>query len=177
MRGGEDLMRKYLARMFPELAQGWSKLSHYERFERLVSLILTLAISAVVLVALLYLVTRVFTLLFLETRNPFDYRAFQAIFDMILTVLIAMEFNNSIVRTMREGGRVTGLIQVQVVVLIGIMALVRKLILMELDTLDSATILAVSAGIIALGITYWFLSQENQPREIALRRRRSSRED
>lgn len=158
-------MREHLRRVFPELTQGWARLSHYERFERLVSLILTIAISSVVLTALFYLVVRVFTLIFLETRDPFDYRAFQAVFDMILTVLIAMEFNNSIVRTMQEGGRVTGLIQVQIVVLIGIMALVRKLILMELETLDWATTVAVSAGVVGLGITYWLISRENQRRE------------
>ncbi|MCP1365467.1 phosphate-starvation-inducible PsiE family protein, partial [Halomonas sp. BBD48] len=108
-----------MKKWFPELLENWPQLSGYQRFERLVSLVLTIAISGVVLVAIYYLVLHVFDLLFVQTRDPFDYRVFQAVFDMILTVLIAMEFNNSIVRTMSERG---GFIHVEIVVLIAIMA-------------------------------------------------------
>jgi uncharacterized membrane protein (DUF373 family) len=137
----------------------WSSLSGYQRFERLVSLILTTAIGGVVLVALYYLIDHVVQLLFVQTRDPFDYRVFQAVFDMILTVLIAMEFNNSIVRTMRNDG---GFIQVEIVVLIAIMALVRKFMVMDLETIDPLKILALSAGVLSLGICYWLVRHGNR---------------
>lgn len=152
-------MRVTLKRWFPEVTAQWSSLSGYQRFERLVSLILTTAISAVVLVALYYLIVHVVQLLFVQTRDPFDYRVFQAVFDMILTVLIAMEFNNSIVRTMKHDG---GFIQVEIVVLIAIMALVRKFMVMDLETIDYLKIIALSAGVLSLGICYWLVRQGNR---------------
>jgi len=152
-------MKRGLKRVFPELLSEWSKMTGYQRFERLVSLVLTMAIAGVVLVALYYLVQHVFGLLFVQTRDPFDYRVFQAVFDMILTVLIAMEFNNSIVRTMTERG---GFIHVEIVVLIAIMALVRKFMVIEIDDVDPWKILALAAAVLALGICYWLVRSGNQ---------------
>ncbi|ABE60614.1 MULTISPECIES: phosphate-starvation-inducible PsiE family protein [Chromohalobacter] len=140
-----------MKKWFPELMDQWSQLSGYQRFERLVSLVLTVAIGCVVLVALYYLIMHVIELLFVQTRDPFDYRVFQAVFDMILTVLIAMEFNNSIVRTMEGRG---GFIQVEIVVLIAIMALVRKFMVMDMETIDPLMILALAAAVLALGLSY-----------------------
>lgn len=153
-------MKSGFKRMFPELLSEWRSLTGYQRFERLVSLVLSMAIAGVVLVALYYLVLHVFDLLFVQTRDPFDFRVFQAVFDMILTVLIAMEFNNSIVRTMTERG---GFIHVEIVVLIAIMALVRKFMVIELDDVDPWKILALGAAVLSLGVCYWLVRQGNRP--------------
>ena len=146
-----------LARYFPEISTGWSELSQYRRFERIVSLILSVAIGLLVLVAMFFLVSNVITLLFVQTQDPFDFRLFQAIFDMVLTILIAMEFNNSIVRTMEEEGRLGGFIHVEVVVLIAIMAVVRKFMVMDVEGVDPLYLLGLGGAILALGGTYWLL--------------------
>jgi uncharacterized membrane protein (DUF373 family) len=151
--------RGRIARALPEISANWAKLSLYRRFERVISVILTLAIGLLVLVAMFYLIANVFSLLFLRTQDPFDYRLFQAVFDMVLTVLIAMEFNNSIVRTMEEEGRLGGLIHVEVVVLIAIMAVVRKFMVLEVDKLDPLHLLGLGGAIVALGATYWLLKR------------------
>ncbi len=151
--------RTWFARYFPEVSTKWSELSMYRRFERMISLVLTLAIGLLVLVAIFYLIANVFTLLFLRTQDPFDFRLFQAIFDMVLTVLIAMEFNNSIVRTMEEEGRLGGFIHVEVVVLIAIMAVVRKFMVMDVEALDPLHLLGLGGAILALGATYWLLKR------------------
>jgi len=70
-----------------------------------------------------------------------------------------MEFNNSIVRTMNHDG---GFIQVEIVVLIAIMALVRKFMVMDLDSIDPWKILALAAGVLSLGICYWLVRQGNR---------------
>ncbi|TDX23344.1 uncharacterized membrane protein (DUF373 family) [Modicisalibacter xianhensis] len=155
-------MKPRLTRIFPEITTEWSSLSGYQRFERLVSLVLTLAISGVVLVAIYYLVLHVVDLLFVQSRDPFDYRVFQTVFDMILTVLIAMEFNNSIVRTMSERG---GFIHVEIVVLIAIMAVVRKFMIMDIETIEPLKVMALAAGVLGLGICYWLVRQSNRKRD------------
>ena len=151
--------KNWIQRHFPEVTSGWGGLSQYRRFERMISLILTVAIGLLVLVAIFYLISNVFTLLFLRTQDPFNYRLFQAIFDMVLTVLIALEFNNSIVRTMEEEGRLGGFIHVEVVVLIAIMAVVRKFMVMDVEALDPMHLLGLSGAILALGATYWLLKR------------------
>lgn len=151
--------KNWMQRQLPEITANWSSLSLYRRFERLISIVLTLAIALLVLVAMFYLVANVFSLLFIRTQDPFDYRLFQAVFDMVLTVLIAMEFNNSIVRTMEEEGRLGGFIHVEVVVLIAIMAVVRKFMVLEVDKLDPLHLLGLGGAILALGATYWLLKR------------------
>ncbi len=157
--GSMSEQKNWLQRNFPEVCSGWSDLSHYRRFERIVSLVLTVAIGTLILIAIFYLVTNVFSLLFLQTRDPFSFRLFQAVFDMVLTILIAMEFNNSIVRTMEEEGRLGGFIHVEVVVLIAIMAVVRKFMVMDVEALDPLHLLGLGGAILALGGTYWLLKQ------------------
>lgn len=153
-----------MRRIFSALRDEWNSINGYQRFERLVSLVLTTAIGGVVLVALYYLILHVVELLFVQTRDPFDYRVFQAVFDMILTVLIAMEFNNSIVRTMGKHGG--GFIHVEIVILIAIMALVRKFMVIEIDDLDPWKLLSLGAAVLALGICYWLVRQSNRlPRD------------
>ncbi len=151
--------KNWLQRNFPEVCTNWSKLSQYRRFERLVSLVLTLAIGLLVLVAIFYLLSNVFQLLFVESGDPFNFRLFQAVFDMVLTILIAMEFNNSIVRTMEEEGRLGGFIHVEVVVLIAIMAVVRKFMVMDVESLDPQHLIGLGGAILALGGTYWLLKK------------------
>ncbi len=148
-----------LQRHFPEISNGWSKLSQYRRFERVISLILSLSIGLLVLVAIFFLISNVFTLLFVQTQDPFNFRLFQAVFDMVLTILIAMEFNNSIVRTMEEEGRLGGFVHVEVVVLIAIMAVVRKFMVMDVEGVDPLYLLGLGGAILALGGTYWLLKK------------------
>ncbi|MGY6554285.1 MAG: phosphate-starvation-inducible PsiE family protein [Wenzhouxiangella sp.] len=148
-----------LQRYFPEISNGWAGLSQYRRFERVVSLILSLSIGLLVLVAMFFLISNVFSLLFVQTQDPFNFRLFQAIFDMVLTILIAMEFNNSIVRTMEEEGRLGGFIHVEVVVLIAIMAVVRKFMVMDVEGVDPMYLLGLGGAILALGGTYWLLKK------------------
>lgn len=148
-----------MQRYFPEISSGWSGLSQYRRFERLVSLILSVSIGLLVLVAMFFLVSNVISLLFVQTLDPFDFRVFQAIFGMVLTILIAMEFNKSIVRTMEEDARLGGFVHVEIVVLIAIMAVVRKFIVLDVEGLDPIYLLGLGGAILALGGTYWLLKK------------------
>ena len=145
-------MKQRLKRLFPEVCNGWSELSGYHRFERLVSLVLTLAIAGAVLVAMYYLVIHVVQLLFIQSRDPFDYRVFQALFDMILTVLIAMEFMHSIVHWAIRGDSI---IHLRTVLAIALLALARKYIILDPDDLSE---------------TYWHLVEREdlgtQPFEV-----------
>ncbi|MDH5692422.1 MAG: phosphate-starvation-inducible PsiE family protein [Gammaproteobacteria bacterium] len=132
----------------------WPGLSPYERFEYIVSLILTFILSIVVLLALAQLIQALFTILEFKDGYHVDYKTFQIIFGMLLTVLIAMEFRNSLLCVLEGKGL---LAQVQIVILIAIMALARKFVVIDTKDIDAGMILELSAAVFALGLIYWLL--------------------
>src|SRR6266536_823970 len=121
----------------------------YERFEAFVALVLTLIIAAVILVALWRLIFRVVDTLVLKSLNPLEHSVFQDVFGEILTVLIALEFNHTLqyVVTLERG-----IIQAKIVILIAVLALVRKVIVTDLSTIAPATLAAEAALLLALGV-------------------------
>jgi len=73
-------------------------MSFYERFEQVVALILTNVIAVVIVISLFQLIRALAVLLAGEAFNLLDHAVFQNLFGMIMTLLIAMEFNHSIIR-------------------------------------------------------------------------------
>lgn len=150
--------RAIFQRMFRETLQNWDGMSYYERFEQIVAMLLSVAIAVTVVYAMYHLVAQVFSLLVVRAADPFDYRVFQVVFEMILTVLIAMEFNHTIVKSLRGEGSI---IQVKIVLLIGILALVRKFIVMELETMNPWNVMALALAVIAMGGAYWLMRERD----------------
>lgn len=150
--------RAMFTRMFREVLESWDEMSYYERFEQIIAMLLSVVIAITVLYAMYYLVVHIFSLLVVRAADPFDYALFQAVFEMILTVLIAMEFNHTIVRSMRGEGSI---VQIKIVLLIGMLVIVRKFIVMDLETLDPAKVGALALAVIALGVTYWLMRERD----------------
>jgi uncharacterized membrane protein (DUF373 family) len=145
---------KRLPRTWGDIGRDWPLLTVYQRFETGVGLVLTLVIAAVVLVALYRLVVGVFDTLVLQALNPLDHSVFQKVFGDILTVLIALEFNHTLQVVLARG---RGVIQIKVVVLIALLALVRKLIVVDFYAVSPAFLAALSGLLLSLGVTYWLV--------------------
>ena len=92
-------------------------LTGYERFEQVVSLALTVLISVLVIITLLRLTYRVCSLVVFKVIDPNQPEVFQTIFGMVMTVLIALELNHSILSVLE---RRHGIVQARTVVLIAI---------------------------------------------------------
>lgn len=125
----------------------------YEGFARLIGLLLSLAVSLIIVLALVDLVTALATNA-LATRGGFEYANFQSFFEMVLTVLIALEFNHTLAGIVSGRG---GLIQVRAVVLIGILVVVRKFILIEIENTPALFLMGLALSILALGVVYWLV--------------------
>jgi uncharacterized membrane protein (DUF373 family) len=141
----------------------WKTMSFYARFEQVVTWILTLLIALIIAIALFRLLVTVFQLLVFGALNPLSHQEFEVIFGMIMTLLIAMEFNHSILQTIERLHRI---IQVRTVVLISILALVRKFIILNIEATSATTIAALAFAAIALGGVYW-LMRERDDRSVA----------
>jgi uncharacterized membrane protein (DUF373 family) len=154
-----------------DIRRDWPLLTAYQRFETVVGLVLTLVIAAVVLVALYRLVVGVFDTLVLQALNPLEHGVFQKVFGDILTVLIAMEFNHTLQVVLARG---RGAIQTKVVILIALLALVRKLIVVDFYAVSPAFLAALSALLLSLGVTYWLMRERDDRTRRALEDRAAS---
>ena len=145
-------------RPFDETRRYWSIMTAYERFEQIVAFVLSSVIAIIIAIALLQLVLRVLPLLLGGALDPLDHGVFQALFGMIMTLLIAMEFKHSIIRVAL---RHASIIQVKTVVLIALLALSRKFVILDVVATDAAKIAALAGATLVLGIVYWLLRERD----------------
>ena len=131
-------------------------LSFYDKFEHLVILALTLLIAIFIIFAVWNLALKVGLSIANNTFDPTDYTVFQAVFGMIFTVVIALEFKRSLLMV---GERGRSVVQVRTVLLIALLAVVRKLLILDVGQAATRELFALSAAIIALGAVYWLVRE------------------
>jgi uncharacterized membrane protein (DUF373 family) len=142
----------------------WKVLNFYQKFEHAVILVLTALIAVVVAFAVWNLVVKILlSILSAGGFDPTDYGVFQALFGMIFTVIIALEFKRSLL-VIAE--RRHGIVQVRTVVLIALLAIVRKLMIIDISATEAEQLFALSAAILALGTVYWLVRDQDR-RELA----------
>ena len=135
-------------------------LSLYQRFEHIIIMFLTALIAVIVIAAVWNLSLKIlFGLVLSGSLDPSDYTIFQAVFGMIFTVIIALEFKKSllVVAERRES-----VVQIRSVVMIALLAICRKVIIFDLRETDAAQLFALAAAILALGVVYWLIRDSDQ---------------
>ncbi len=139
------------------LKELWPELTLFERFEYVITLIVSLVLALIIVVALLRLLDNVYEMATSQLSGAVDYKMFQVTFGMLLTLLIALEFRNSIDAILEGRGL---LVQVRIVVLIAIIALARKFLVMDPKDFEAMMIASYALVTLALGIVYWLLSKK-----------------
>lgn len=122
----------------------------YERFAAAISLLLLAGMAVVILVATISFL-RLTGEVMLGSIDGTSYTTLQRLFDALLGAIIALELAHS-VHLMVTGQRGYG--QVRIVLVIGILAVVRKLIVVELEQVSGFLLLGLAAAVIALGGIY-----------------------
>ena len=145
---------------FKDVRGKFKLFSLYQRFEHLVVMFLTALIAVIVIAAVWNLSLKIlFGLVLSGSLDPSDYSAFQAVFGTIFTVIIALEFKKSLL-VMAE--RRDNVVQVRSVVMIALLAICRKVIILDFSDTDALHILALAASILALGVVYWLIGNRSQ---------------
>lgn len=145
---------------FDRLPEHWKHLTIYDYFEQISFRILIFFISLIVIHSLVLIGIKLAQdlmegILFRETQVMAEA------FGLILTVIILLEFNHSIVSAMRAH---TGAIQVRIVVMIAVIVMARKLILLDYQSAKLETLLGYGGLALALGILYWLVADAERPR-------------
>lgn len=116
-------------------------LTFYEAFEHAVVLVLTLLIVLIVLSATWHLALAVFALIVANQIDPANQEVFQAVFGMIFTVIIALEFKHSL-----------------------LIVLARQESVVRVDLREGSVdeLFALAAAILALGLVYWLVRDQDR---------------
>jgi uncharacterized membrane protein (DUF373 family) len=126
----------------------------YDQFERIISVILLITISIIIVYATgLMMITLAGD--FHAGLHFAEQGALKDTFGLILSLLILIEFNHSIVLAIR---RRSGIIEVRVVILIAIIVIARKLILLDYANTTLGMLLGLGGLALSLGALYWLLT-------------------
>ncbi|HET6375886.1 MAG TPA: phosphate-starvation-inducible PsiE family protein [Methylocella sp.] len=156
---GQTPKERHLRYLLRETKEAWPTLGLYERFEQAVALVLTFLIACVVAVATVQLVMGVGLTLVLKPVEPLEHGVFQNVFGMIMTVLIALEFNHTILGILH---RKDSIVQLRTVILIALLAMARKFVVIETSEADPLTIIGLAAAVLALGAVYWLVREQDR---------------
>ena len=148
-----------LKQQLAEMRIVWEPLTLYQKFEHASILILTGLIAVVIALAIWNLALKILFSVFSSSFDPTDYTVFQSVFGMIFTVIIALEFKRSLLVVAERRDSV---VQVRAVVLIALLAVVRKLIILDLKSTEALQLLALAAAILALGGVYWLIRDQDR---------------
>jgi uncharacterized membrane protein (DUF373 family) len=141
------------------LRRSFAGLTLYEQFEHAIILSLTLFIVGIVVSATWHLMWVVALLIVSDAVHPANQAVFQTVFGMIFTVIIALEFKHSLLLVL---ARQESIVRVRSIILIAMLAMVRKFIILDLGETSSQELFALSAAILALGIVYCLVREEDR---------------
>jgi uncharacterized membrane protein (DUF373 family) len=84
---------------------------------------------------------------------------------MVLTVHIGLEFKRTLL-VVRHHRR--AVVRVRSVILVALLALVRRFIILDLYQTTPSIIAALGGAALALGIAFWLVSNREEPQEVGL---------
>jgi uncharacterized membrane protein (DUF373 family) len=143
-----------------EVRGRWLGLNIYQKFEHIIISIVIALIAIVIVSAVWSLAVKVLSSLILSRSfDPTDHVVFQNVFGMIFTVIIGLEFKRSLLLVTERKETV---VQVRAVILIAMLAIVRKLIILDIDTTAASQLLALAAAILSLGAVYWLVRDQDR---------------
>lgn len=126
-------------------------LSFLEQTEKFTAKLLSLAMVGVLLVAtydlFIFLIQKIFTAPF-----GFGNTTLIEIFGLFLNVLIALEILENITAYLRKN-----VIQVQLVITTSLIAVARKIIILDFDKTDGTDLIGLAIAVFALSISYWII--------------------
>lgn len=148
---------RQLINSIPNLFKGKSLLGVMGDFEQLISIILSIAMMLVIVVAVYDLTIFLVTDLFLTAPTGRFSTTLARIFGLFLNVLIAMELLENITAYLKKH-----VIQVELVIVTSLIAVSRKIIILDLEKTQGVDLIALAAAILALSVSYWIIRRVNR---------------
>ncbi|NWF61387.1 MAG: phosphate-starvation-inducible PsiE family protein [Fischerella sp.] len=126
-----------------------------ENIEVVVSKILSLLMLVVIFVAILDLGIFLYKELLSTTYAKFHTTLFK-IFGLFLNILIALEILENITGYLKKH-----VLQVELVIVTSLIAVARKIIILDLEKVQGIDIIGLGIALLALSISYWIIRATN----------------
>jgi uncharacterized membrane protein (DUF373 family) len=150
-------MWRQLLQTFRHLSRDEIFLIGVKRFETWLAKLLSLFMIAVICVSAIDLGIILFRVI-LEPPENFLSRILIDIFGFFLNVLIALEILENITAYLRKS-----VIHVELVVVTSIIAVARKIIILDFDKVEGIDVIGLGIAIFALSLSYWIVRRANRP--------------
>ena len=147
-----------MRRLFKRIAESTTDdkfLHHIESIEVVVSKVLSVAMVLVILVAIFDLGVLLIKELFSTPYGEINKTLFK-IFGLFLNILIALEILENITAYLRKH-----VVQVELVIVTSLIAVSRKIIILDLDKTGGIEVIGLGIAIFALSISYWIIRYSN----------------
>ncbi|PSB27007.1 phosphate-starvation-inducible PsiE family protein [Stenomitos frigidus] len=125
-------------------------------FEGLISKLLSIAMVFVILIAVYDLADYLITDVIREPHGRFNTTLF-TVFGLFLNVLIALEILENITAYLKKH-----VIQVELVIVTSLVAVSRKIIILDLEKTTGLDLIALAAATLSLSISYWLVREMNR---------------
>lgn len=133
--------------------ENFLQLVHY--IEKLVSKLLAIAMLIVIVIAIFDLGILLFRELFTEPIGFFNTTLIE-LFGLFLNILIALELLENITAYLEKN-----VIQVELVIVTSLIAVARKLIILDLEKTTGSQLIGLAIAIFALSVSYWIIRRSN----------------
>ena len=144
-----------LFRQFKEATRDDNFLHHIESIEVVVSKVLSVGMVVVILVAIFDLGVLLIKELFTTPYGAINKTLFK-IFGLFLNILIALEILENITAYLRKH-----VVQVELVIVTSLIAVSRKIIILDLEKTDGIEVIGLAIAIFSLSISYWIIRYSN----------------
>lgn len=132
----------------------------YPLFERVIAAALLVGMIFVVILSAISFGQSLMEIAVSKLNEPMSYENLQLLFGKVLAALIALELAHSVHQT--ASGK-HGLIQVKTIIVIGVLAVVRKLIPLDFES-QPEMLYGLAAAILALGILFALINYVEERR-------------
>ena len=153
-------MLKKLFRQISKLGSDESFLHFTENVEVIISKILSLAMIVVIIVSVCDLIIFLCKELFDDHETFLLKDTLFVIFGLFLNVLIALEILENITAYLKKH-----VIQVELVIVTSLIAVSRKIIILDLEKKTAADLIGLAAAIFALSISYLMVRYSNKAKD------------
>lgn len=128
----------------------------FQSFENVVVVLVSVIIGLIVLVSAYRLILEFFNTFIADlfSIKSVTFKQYQVLFSRILTLLISLEFMNSILKVLKKH---TILELVLDVALIAGLAILRKMIVMDYEKYDHVFVLSITAVLFTIGVFYFLI--------------------
>mgnify|MGYP005989251333 CR=1 FL=1 len=136
----------------------------FQNFESVITIIIAVVISLVIILSTVRVFMELYNILLSDISSPqlIAFKEYQSLFGKIMTLLISIEFLNSVLKSLK-------LHQVKILVLdvslITALAIARKLIIYDYSKSDLTSSLILGGLLVSIGIFYFLVKFDRKNKE------------